>query len=302
MPRTLTRQYVKLCDVADFADPQLCAAVGEIEGRPAPRALSERKQWERGMLALALAERGSLHDGAAVLAIGAGTEPVLFWLANRVGMVTATDIYGEGKFAAVEAAESMLRNPPAFSPVDYRKDRLVVRHMDARRLEFPTGSFDAVYSLSSIEHFGSPQDIAGAAAEMGRVLKPGGIAVVVTECLVHLDPLDRAPVEFALRLGTLGRKRRTATLRRRVALGEAFTPREMESLIVRPSGLQLAQRLDVSLSPQSWDNLTTVHPSGRLEAATGRLDPHVLLKIHRSVFTSACLVLHKLPAPAPGPA
>ena len=225
----LTRQYVKLCDVADFTDPELCAAVGEIEGRPAPRALAERKQWERGMLALALAERAILHDQAAILAIGAGTEPVLFWLANRVGMVTATDIYGEGKFAAVEAAESMLRNPAAFSTVDYRKDRLVVRHMDARRLEFPTGSFDAVYSLSSIEHFGSPQDIPGAAAEMGRVLKPGGIAVVVTECLVHLDPLDRARVEFALRLGTLGRKRRTATLRRRVALGEAFTPREMKA-------------------------------------------------------------------------
>jgi SAM-dependent methyltransferase len=297
----LRRQYVKLCDVADFTDPELCAAVGEIEGRPAPGALAERKQWERGMLALALAERGSLHDQAGVLAIGAGTEPVLFWLANRVGMVTATDIYGEGKFAAVEAAESMLRNPAAFSTVDYRKDRLVVRHMDARRLEFPTGSFDAVYSLSSIEHFGSPQDIAGAAAEMGRVLKPGGTAVVVTECLVHLHPLDRAPAEFALRLGTLGRKRRAATLRRRVALGEAFTPREIDSLIVGPSGLELAQRLDLTLSPQSWDNLTTVHPNGRLQAATGRLDPHVLLKIHRSVFTSVCLLLYKLPAPGSAP-
>jgi SAM-dependent methyltransferase len=296
MPRA--RQYVKLCDVADFTDPQLCAAVGEIEGRPPPRALAERKQWERGMLALALAERGILQEQAAVLAIGAGTEPVLFWLANRVGMVTATDIYGEGKFAGVEAAASMLRNPAAFSPVDYRKDRLLVHHMDARRLEFPTGSFDAVYSLSSIEHFGSPQDIARSAAEMGRVLKPGGTAVVMTECLVHLNLLDQAPVEFALRLATLGRKRRAATLRRRVALGEAFTPREIDNLIVEPSGLQLVQRLDLTLSPQSWDNVTTVHASGRLEAATGRLDPHVLLKIHRSVFTSVCLVLHKGPGPA----
>jgi SAM-dependent methyltransferase len=296
----LTRQYVKLCDVADFTDPELCAAVGEIEGRPPPRALAERKQWERGMLALALAERGSLHDRATVLALGAGTEPVLFWLANRVGRVTATDIYGEGKFAAVEAAESMLRNPAAFSAVDYRKDRLVVRHMDARRLEFPAGSFDAVYSLSSIEHFGSPREIAGAAAEMGRVLKPGGTAVVVTECLVHLHPLDRAPAEFALRLGTLGRKRRVSTLRRRMALGEAFTPREIDSRIVGPSGLQLVQPLDLTLSPQSWDNLTTVHPNGRLEAATGRLDPHALLKIHRSVFTSVCLLLHKPPTPGSG--
>ena len=296
------RQYVKLCDVADFGDPELCDVVGEIEGRPAPGALTERKQWERGMLALALAERGCLDEDATILAIGAGSEPVLFWLANRVRLVTATDIYGEGKFAGVEASESMLRNPDAFSPVDYRKDRLIVRHMDARRLEFPSGSFDAVYSLSSIEHFGSPRDIAGSAAEMARVLKPGGTAVVVTECLVHLHPLDRAPVEFALRLGTLGQKRRGATLRRRMALGEAFTPRELERLIVGPSGLQLVQRLDLTLSPQSWDNLTTVHPNGRLETATGRLDPHILLKIHRSVFTSVCLVLHKGPSPAPRPA
>ncbi|HWD72207.1 MAG TPA: class I SAM-dependent methyltransferase [Actinomycetota bacterium] len=298
---TRTRQYVKLCDVADFGDRQLCDAVGEIEGRPAPSVLAERKQWERGMLALALAGRGCLHEEATILAIGAGTEPVLFWLANRVGLVTATDIYGEGKFAGVEASESMLRNPGAFSPVDYRNDRLVVRHMDARRLEFPPESFDAAYSLSSIEHFGSPGDIAGSAAEMARVLKPGGTAVVVTECLVHLRPLDRAPVEFALRLGTLGRKRRGATLRRRVALGEAFTPREIGRLIVGPSGMELVQRLDLTLSPQSWDNLTTVHPSGRLETATGRLDPHVLLKIHRSVFTSVCLVLHKGPVPSPQP-
>jgi hypothetical protein len=82
-----------------------------------------------------------------------------------------------------------------------------------------------------------------------------------------------------------------------VALGEAFTPREIDSLIVGPSGLELAQRLDLTLSPQSWDNLTTVHPNGRLQTATGRLDPHVLLKIHRSVFTSVCLLLYKLPAP-----
>jgi hypothetical protein len=65
--------------------------------------------------------------------------------------------------------------------------------------------------------------------------------------------------------------------------------------------MELVQRLDLSLSPQSWDNLTMVHPNGRLESATGRLDPHVLLKIHRSAFTSVCLVLRKGPASAPQP-
>lgn len=288
-----SRHLVKLCDVADFDDPALCAAVGEIEATPPARALAERKQWERGMLALALSQTGALTPRSTVLAIGAGSEPVVFWLANRAAKVTATDVYGEGKFAGVEAAESMLRNPADFAPIEFPRDRLVVRHMDARRLEFPDESFDIAYSLSSIEHFGSPEQIAGSAAEMGRVLKPRGTAVVVTECLVHLAVGDRAPIEFAIRLGTLGRKRRLATPRRRMALGEAFTPRELDRWIVRPSGLRLVQPLDLGLSPYAWDNLTTVHPGGRLSTATGQLHPHALLRIHRSVFTSVCLVLQK---------
>ena len=291
----LTRQYAKLCDVADFTDPALLAAVGEIEGRPAPAALVERKQWERGMLALALADAGVLGQDTSVLAIGAGSEPVLFWLANRVRLVVATDIYGAGRFSGVEAAESMLANPGAFSPVDYPPDRLSVRWMDARRLEFPDESFDVVYSLSSIEHFGSPREIGRSVSEMGRVLKPGGIAVVVTECLVHLSALDRAPVELALRLGTLGRRRRSATWVRRVALGEAFTPRELERRIVQPSGLTLVQPLDLTLSERSWDNVTTVSRAGLLQPATGNLHPHVLLRIRRSVFTSVLLLLRKKP-------
>jgi SAM-dependent methyltransferase len=245
------------------------------------------------MLALFLAESGRLGDETSVLAIGAGAEPILFWLANRVGMVVATDIYGEGKFSALEARDSMLEDAAAFSPVEYRRDRLVVRRMDARGLDFPDASFDVAYSLSSIEHFGSPEEIGRSAAEMARVLKPGGLAVVVTECLVRLHPLDSGIAELALRLATLGRKRRAATPRRRVALGEAFTPRELLSRIVRPSALRLLQPLDLTLSQPSWDNLTVVHPGGRLEPATGRVHPHVLLKIHRSVFTSVCLVLQK---------
>ena len=64
--------------------------------------------------------------------------------------------------------------------------------MDGRRLTFPDASFDAVFTVSSIEHFGAPGDVARAAAEIGRVLRPGGHALIITECLVHYHPLDRA--------------------------------------------------------------------------------------------------------------
>ena len=80
--------------------------------------------------------------------------------------------------------------------------------MDARRLDLPDDSFDVVFSLSSIEHFSSPRAIARAAAEMGRVLRPGGHAFIATECFVRRHPLNAAPVDFAIRLATLGRKRR----------------------------------------------------------------------------------------------
>jgi SAM-dependent methyltransferase len=46
---------------------------------------------------------------------------------------------------------------------------------DVRRLPFRDGSFDAVYSMGTIEHFPDPET---ALLEMHRVLRPGGRAVV----------------------------------------------------------------------------------------------------------------------------
>jgi ubiquinone/menaquinone biosynthesis C-methylase UbiE len=56
--------------------------------------------------------------------------------------------------------------------------------MDARELEFPDGSLDAVFSLSSIEHFGRWADIRRSAQEMGRIVCPGGVAFIAMECFL----------------------------------------------------------------------------------------------------------------------
>jgi ubiquinone/menaquinone biosynthesis C-methylase UbiE len=50
-----------------------------------------------------------------------------------------------------------------------------VVEMDATRLEFPDASFDLVYSFNVFEHLPDP---AATFAEMTRVLRPGGAAVV----------------------------------------------------------------------------------------------------------------------------
>ena len=290
------RQFAKLCDVRDFEDADVLRMLQDILPERDPLSHIERKVWEFAMLALFLEETGRLHDGTRALATGAGDERMVFWLANRLGRVVATDIYGEGLFAEREATATMLSDPAAHAPFPYREDRLTVEYADARSLPYPDESFDVVFSLSSIEHFGGRHDVARAAREMGRVLKPGGHGFVATECLVRLHPLETALADSVVRALTLNTRRTEATPRQRLL--EGFTPRELRSRIVRPSGLQLMQPLDLSLSDESWDNLTVTHGDGRLDPATGEFYPHVLLKAGRSVFTSVCLPLQRAPAAA----
>ncbi len=289
----LARHYAKLCELEDFADPRIVERIGEILPERDPLTHIERKAWEFAVLTLVLEDLGRLGPETTALAVGAGNERILFWLANRLGGVVATDIYGEGDFEHHEADVSMLVDPAAHSPYAYDAARLNVRWMDARALDFEDASFDVVFSLSSFEHFGSPREKAQAARELGRVLRPGGVAVVITECFVRRHPLNAAPVDFAIRLATGGRKRRVATPRRRGYLDEVFTPSELQRLIVQPSGLELMQPLDLTLSPDTWTNLARQVADHVAEPRTGSFYPHILVQVDRSVFTSVCLPLVK---------
>jgi SAM-dependent methyltransferase len=71
---------------------------------------------------------------------------------------------------------------------------------DVRALPFTDGSFDAIYSMGTIEHFDETQE---AVREIARVLKPGGRAVVGVPN--RFDPFLR-PVLVAIlyRLGLYG--------------------------------------------------------------------------------------------------
>src|SRR5919201_118706 len=243
-PAALRRRYAKLCDVADFEDPDLRARAREIAPGPEGEEL-HRKKWEFAMLALFLEDAGLLEERAQVLSVGAGHEEVLFWLANK----------------------------------------------DGRDLDFEDGSFDAVFSLSSIEHFGRPADVVRAAREIGRVLRSGGYAFVVTECFVRRHVLNSKLVQTGIRVVTLGRRCPTATLRNRMLT--VFTPEELRWYIIRPSRLRLLQRLDRTMSPRSWENLIHWSGAGDLAPTTGRPFPQILLKANGSAWPSVALPLRK---------
>jgi SAM-dependent methyltransferase len=271
----LSRQYAKLCDLRDFEDPELIETIKTLLPERDPYEHIERKVWEYAMVMMFLADTGHLDSRSRVLSVGAGDERVLFWLTNHVGKMVATDIYGEGSFAEREAQRSMLTDPASHVPYfgyPWNPDALEVHHMDGRRLTFPDASFDAVFTVSSIEHFGTPRDIARAAAEIGRVLRPGGHAMIITECLVRYHPRDRGAGILA-RLRTLARTGRDRGHSRRLALDQVFAPRELKSLLVRPSGLIQMQRLD--------------------RRTSGEPHPRILLDLVQSTYTSVCLPLVK---------
>jgi SAM-dependent methyltransferase len=117
-----------------------------------------------------------------VLGVGAGHEATIYWLTRKVGQVVATDLYqSEDAWSETDSSAEMLTNPGKFWDGEWIPDRLEVRNMNALELDFPDDSFDAVFSSSSIEHFGGFQEIRRSIEEIYRVLRPGGVAALATE-------------------------------------------------------------------------------------------------------------------------
>jgi SAM-dependent methyltransferase len=122
-------------------------------------------------------------DDARILSVGAGHELVLYWLANHVRLVVATDLYGNAwqEARGREADPRVVADPDLYAPFPYRRDHLRFVIMDGRSHAFRAGTFDIAYCLSPIEHFGGLPGAVAALAEMARVVRPGGIVALATE-------------------------------------------------------------------------------------------------------------------------
>jgi SAM-dependent methyltransferase len=193
-------QLCELANPAKWDNPEWMTLLRSL-GLPDHKLSMHRKNYEFTQLAYGLGRLGQLRDDATVVSVGAGHEAILFWLANRMRHVVATDRY-EGVWQNVQAREGdsgVLRSPRDYAPFPYREDRLTFLQMDALQIGFATDTFDVAYSLSSIEHFGGVAGAARAVDEMIRVVKPGGIVALATEYVIDGPPHEEtfAPADFA---------------------------------------------------------------------------------------------------------
>jgi SAM-dependent methyltransferase len=182
--------HCKLCELADFSDPELrelirdvFASDREYFGEPDfPTGREYRKYWEVAMTLRAFRALGALREDAQVLGVGAGHEATIYWLTRHVGRVVATDLYAEEDvWSETDSGTEMLTDPGQYWDGAWNPERLEVRNMSGLDLQFDDESFDAIFSSSSIEHFGDFGDVRRSVEEMYRVLRPGGVVALATE-------------------------------------------------------------------------------------------------------------------------
>lgn len=143
-----------------------------------------RKGWEYTHCLYGLNLLGAIHPGAVGLGVGVGHEPTIFYLAEHIKEVVATDLYDHPQWSANEATATVLTRPQDFCPRSVDLSRVRFQIAIGANLPFEDGCFDFCWSLSSIEHFGGHGEAAKAMCEIARVMRPGGIACIATEYIL----------------------------------------------------------------------------------------------------------------------
>lgn len=248
-------QYNKVLNVEDFDELGL-------EKRT-------RKNWEIEQALRSLKGNGAIKGTAEILGAGAGHEATIFHLSTQVRRVWATDLYANPGEWGGTAPNAMLSKPEQFAPpgVEYDPQSIVVQHMDMTNLyRFPDSMFHGAFSSGSIEHVGTFDAIARAAAELGRVLRKGGVLSLSTEWKISGPGWGFDNVLL-------------------------FDEERLNKYIIEPSGCKLTTDLDTSISDETlkheWSLERIVRTGQRPET-----EAVIVSNTHGYKFTSVhiCLV------------
>ncbi|MFV8416661.1 class I SAM-dependent methyltransferase [Methanosarcina mazei] len=230
------KNFNKICSTADWNDPELLEMMRDIlypgTGEDVKLKNRHRKHWEWAIGMLSLKKTGKLDSGSVILGIGSGSEAPVFYLTNHAKYVFCTDLYTITSGRWKEADSSMLTGPEHFSPGKFNRRRLGVQVMSGTEINFEDNTFDAVFSYSSIEHFGGKEAAVKCMKEIERVLKPGGIASIATEIYAgnELEKLYRSREKYGRFPNHL--------LRRYKIFSEMFTCEELEKYLLTSTNMK----------------------------------------------------------------
>jgi len=261
-------QLNKPCEIEEWQTPEMLATLRILEpdifqlypGYPAGR--EHRKSWEHHQILAGCKQLGCVHPDASVLVVSGGRERVIFELTNRARWVFAVDRFWNGPGQPGE----MLLDPALCAAQTYNARRLVVQNMDPLVLRFEAESFDTVAAIGFSSHDAESARLA--VFEVSRVLKPGGIAVLVYDMVVNGGEGLSLP---GLRL---------------------YDPGAITALIA-DSGLELVENIQAAVSPATVATVR-IYADVVQEVQRGYWHfPHILFEEQRRLFTSASVFLRK---------
>lgn len=234
--------------------------------------VNHRKGWEVAMALKTLRELGVTSPEAMILGVGAAREGTIYHLANAEDsrFVIPTDMYLDMGVWSDWAGTDFLKHPGNFSKgIVCNPWQILPRHADMCALPFPDDAFDGIFSSGSIEHVGREgiadyDAIAKAAGEIGRVLKPGGIASLSTEWKISGEGWGWSHVRL-------------------------FTEETLMKYIVEASGLELVDDFDFDYDGDVAEAVSL----NDIVAGRAIDQNHGLVKSHQFTFTSVHLALRK---------
>jgi glycosyltransferase involved in cell wall biosynthesis/SAM-dependent methyltransferase len=268
-------RHSSVCNYEHFADCEMADLIRELHPNEAavggdvfPIGSEHPGHWEEAMVLRAFRHLGVLHTGATVLALGGSSGNLVFHLTQHAGLVIAAERFFPSSERALRVNPAILIDPSRFTRVQHQPHKLSFKHLDPRVLDLPDNSIDAVCVLGALDTLEEPSAVAAAAFEVGRVLRPGGVACFATRLQIA-GPTTTAEAGVALDLHALQRH------------------------IVEASGLELVDELDTRLSPATLAGprplaraLADVAPNGArsyalLETVAGRVLAHAHVALRK---------------------
>ena len=182
----------------------------------------------------------------------ASAQTAQFWYAsNAIGTIKPHEVHDIGSHRSwlLGMAASLTVHSVDVRRPEFCASNEVFHQGQGERLPFPDNSVECLTSLSSIEHFGlgsygdpfDPQADASAAAEIVRVLRPGGHLVLTTLCTGRAESFV---VFNTRRVYSLARIREMLT--GLSLLHEAFFSTVQHRLVDRAE-------LQTAVAPYAWD-------------------------------------------------
>src|ERR671933_3008328 len=262
----------RLCCIENWKNSEITTAILKLR-KKGPSSLIDRKEWEWAMGIIAMSRFNRLNKNSVALGIGSGKEKILFYLANNLSHVYATDLYIDKKWEE-ETPTDFPENPAKYAPFPYKRDALTALRMDGTKLEFPSEKFDIAFSFSSIEHFGG-ENHSGALRslrEIERVLKPGGIATITTEYIIN----DKKHPDLANQF-----------FNRQTIYSDLIDKLDHLQLVEGPLDLRItANTLDTVMDVQDAFNWDT----NKFDDEYKKTHPYILLRLRDILVTSVMLV------------